>query len=279
MKTTLEELRDNNIDYALGKDGITEADLRLVNGIIDKIEQTRTQKPQPLDVVEYTNSFGFYYPNAIIDDDTYRNGSTVLCECGSSYVSVSDEGTLCKSVSGGTFPVIDKDKLRYIGKKEKRFWTFSTLGAGPQHALYFKAEVSCFELNLREEPLKKYTTKDYDYIFVHDRGDRSSDCGYKYTVTKGPYPHYAFHTEEELNEYLSLYEAVEEPYFDNDNLRKKYWILKSAFVSIWTKDEFGKITADRTETSLFNGRQVPTKYVKNGTTLLRYVLRADENRP
>ena len=115
MKTTLEELRNNNFGYALGKDGITEADLRLINGIIDKIEQTRTRMPQPLDVVEYTDSFGCYYPNATIDGDTYRNGSTVLCECGSAYVSVSDEGTLCKSVSGGTFPVIDKNKLRYIG--------------------------------------------------------------------------------------------------------------------------------------------------------------------
>lgn len=145
--------------------------------------------------------------------------------------------------------------------------------------MYFKAEVSCFELNMREKPLKRYTTKDYDYIFVQDWGDRTSDCGYKYTVTKGPYPHCAFHTKEELNEYLSLYEAVEEPYFDNDSLRKKYWILKSTFVSVWTEDEFGKIKADRMETSLFNGRHVPTKYIKNGTTLLRYVLRSDETKP
>lgn len=279
MKTTLEELRNNNIGYALGKDGITEADLCLVNGIICKIEQTRTSKPQPLDIVEYTNPFGCYYPNAIIDGDTYRNGSTALCECGSAYVSVSDDGTLCKCVSGGAFQVIDKDKLRYLGKKEKSFWTFSTLGAGAQHGLYFKAEVSYFELNLREKKFKRYTTKDYDYIFVQDWSDRTSECGYKYTVEKGPYPHCAFRTEEELNEYLSLYEAVEEPYFDNDNLSKKYWILKSAFVSVWTEDEFEKIKAERTETSLFNGRHVPTKYIKNRTTLLRYVLRADETKP
>ena len=98
------------------------------------------------------------------------------------YVSISDDGTLYKSVSGGSFPAINKNKLHYLGKKEKMFWTFSTLGAGPQQALYFKAEVSCFELSLREEPLKKYTTKDYDYIFVQDWGIRTSECGYKYTV-------------------------------------------------------------------------------------------------
>ena len=67
MKTTLEELRDNNIGYALGKDGITETDLRLVNGIIDKTEQTRTRKPQPIDTVEYTNTNGGYYPDAVLD--------------------------------------------------------------------------------------------------------------------------------------------------------------------------------------------------------------------
>ena len=163
MKTTLEELKNNNIGYTLGMDGITEADLQRVNCIIDKIEQTRTRKPQPLDTVEYTDEFGCHYPNAIIDGDTYRNGSTALCECGSAYVSVSNDGMLGKSISGGAFPVIDKNQLRYLGKKEKMFWTFSTLGAGAQHGLFFKAEVSCFELNLREESLKKYTTKDYDY--------------------------------------------------------------------------------------------------------------------
>ena len=52
MRTTLEELKNNNIGYTLGMDGITEADLQRVNCIIDKIEQTRTRKPQPLDVVE-----------------------------------------------------------------------------------------------------------------------------------------------------------------------------------------------------------------------------------
>ena len=64
MKTTIEELRNNNIGYTLGKDGITEADLHLVNDIICKIEQTRTRKPQPLDAVEYTNSLNTRTPSA-----------------------------------------------------------------------------------------------------------------------------------------------------------------------------------------------------------------------
>ena len=39
------------------------------------------------------------------------------------------------------------------------------------------------------------------------------------------------------------------------------------------------IKETKTLVSLFNGRHVPAKYIKNGTTLLRYVLRTDETKP
>lgn len=278
MKITLEQLRENNAGYAWGAQGITEADLRKVNGIIEHIEQTRTEKPQKLDAVEYTDDFGCYYPNAIIDDDTYHEGSMALCENGCACVWLDENDMPKGSVSGGAFPRIDESKLRYIGKKEKTFWTFSTMGAGAHQGLYFSAEVSCFELNIRQEEFKKYTTKDYDYIFVTDWKDRSSPCGYKFTVERGGYAMCAFKEESELKEFLELYEAVEEPYFANDRGQKKYWILKSGFVSVWTQEEFDKIESSRTEKCLFNGRKVTTKFIKNGTTLVRYVLRSDEIR-
>lgn len=276
MKTTLEKLRNDNAGYAFGQAGITESDLTKVNRIIDRIELSRTEMPQVLDDVEYTDEFGCYYPNAIIDGDTYCDGSMVICENGCAYVSLGEQDAICKSISGGTFPRIDKDKLRYIGKKEKTFWTFSTMGAGAHQGLYFNAEVSCFELNNRSEEFKQYTTKNYDYVFVQDWREQRSECDYKYTVEKGCYSFCAFHTAEELKEFLSLYEAIEEPYFGNENWRKKYWILKSGFVSVWTQEEFDKIESDRLERCLFNGRKVPTKYIKDGTTLVKYVLRSDE---
>lgn len=57
MKTTLEKLREENAGYAFGSNGITEADLRKVNEIIDRIENTRTEEPQELDVVEFTDEY------------------------------------------------------------------------------------------------------------------------------------------------------------------------------------------------------------------------------
>lgn len=278
MKVTLEQLRENNAGYAWGAQGITEADLQKVNDIIERIEQSRTESAQVLDVVEYTDDFGNYYPDAIIDGDTYFDGSLVVCEQGMAHVSIDSDDILRKSISGGAFPRIDASKLRYIGKKEKTFWTFSAMGAGAHQGLYFSAEVSCFELNIRQEEFKQYTTKDYDYIFVTDWKDRSSPGGYKYTVERGCYAMCAFKEEGELKEFLELYEAVEEPYFANDCGQKKYWILKSGFVSVWTKEEFDKIESSRTEKCLFNGRKVPTKFIKSGTTLIRFVLRSDEIR-
>lgn len=279
MKTMLERLRNGNQTYAFGREGITEHDLKKVNDIIARIEQSRTDKPQVLDVVEFTDEFGCYYPNAIIDGDTYYDGSMVICENGCAYVSLDEMNVIHKSISGGSFPRIDREKLRCIGKKEKTFWTFSTMGAGANQGLYFNVEVSCFELNNRSEEFSKYTTKDYDYIYVQDWKEQQSGCDYKYTVEKGNYAFCAFHTQDELEKFLELYEAVEEPYFGNENCRKKYWILKSGFVSIWTQEEFDKIESNRMMKCLFNGRKVPTKFVKDGTMLIRYVLRSDEIRP
>lgn len=278
MKTTLEKLRNDNAGYAFGQAGITESDLTKVNRIIDRIELSRTEMPQVLDDVEYTDEFGCYYPNAIIDGDTYCDGSMVICENGCAYVSLDEKNVIHKSISGGSFPRIDIEKLRYMGKKEKMFWTFSTMGSGAHRGLYFNVEVSCFELNMRSEEFKRYTTKNYDYVFVQDWREQRSECDYKYTVERGCHPFCAFRTAEELQEFLSLYEAVEEPYFRNDSFCKKYWILKSDTVSVWEQEEFDKIENFRTDRLWFNGRKVPTKFAKIGTTLVRYVLRSDEKR-
>lgn len=278
MKTTLEKLREENAGYAFGSNGITEADLRKVNDIIDRIENTRTEEPQELDAVEFTDEYGCFYPNAIIDGDTYHDDGFALCECGMAHVSIDSDRIIRKSISGGAFPKIDRRKLRYIGKKEKTFWTFSTMGAGAHQGLYFEAEVSCFELNNRAEEFKNLNTKEYDYIYVQDWGNRRSECGYKYTVEKGVYPFCAFHTEEELRDFLTLYEAKEEPYFRNESGCKKYWILKSSTVSVWEQEQFDKIESFREERLWFNGRKVPTKFAKIGTTLVRYILRSDEIR-
>lgn len=278
MKTTLQELRKNNGGYAFGREEITEADLRLVNSIIECIEETRLEIPQRFDRVEYTDEFGDYYPDAIIDGDTYHDGKTALCERGSAYIRVGEDGLPHGSISGGSFPHIDAEKLEYIGKREELFWTFSTLGAGAHQGLYFKAEVSYFRLNVRAVELRKYTQEYYDCIYVQDRGEKAFEIGYRFTVQKDGYAFCAFKEEKALNEFLSLYEAVEEPCYGNAYGSRKYWILKSHTVYVWTDDEYAKIKCFREERCLFNGRKVPTKFAKEGNMLVKYVLRSDESR-
>ena len=272
MKMTLEQLRERNASYAWGRDGITAADLEKVNGIIERIEQTRTEQPQELDCVEFTNTYGEYYPNAIIASDFYRNGGFTVCESGTAYAFIDNDNTPRGDISGGAFPQVDKSKLRYIGKRERTFWVFSTLGAVAQQGLYFSAFVSVFELNERAEDMRKYTTKDYMRVFVHELRE-PDDYGYKYTVKKsGCISWHAFRTAEELHAFLNRYEAVRES--DTDI----YWLLQEENISVWTQEEFDAIENAEITSELFNGRKVPHKYVKKGTSLLRYILRADEQR-
>lgn len=276
MKYTLEQLREENQGYAWGADGIKPADLEKVNRIIERIEQTRTEQPQELDGVQYTDEYGYYYPHAIIDGDTYHDGGCALCEQGSAYVSIDEQNIPRGSISGGAFPRIDINKLRYIGKQTKRFWTFSTLGAGANQGLYFSADVSLFELNNRADDMKEYTTEKYDLISVYDAGEDYKQYGqhYRYHVERGIdffYNWKAFEARSDLDELLNRYEAKPEP--TNNFCSNCYWILKEKEIFIYNKEEFDEIKAESETLEYFNGRQVPHKYVKQGTQLLKYVLR------
>lgn len=266
MKMTLEQLRERNTSYALGANGITAADLDKVNAIIERIEQTRTEQPQKFDSVEYTNEYGEYYPHAIIAEDFYRNGGFTICESGNAYVDIDENGTPCGDMGGGAFVQVDKIKLRYIGKQERNFWVFSTLGAGAHQGLYFSAVVSVFELNERAEDLRKYTTKDYTRVFVHELREPTAN-DYKYTVSESAFPSRAFRTAADLREFLTRYEAIREPNTDI------YWLLQEKNINVWTQEEFDTIENAEETSEYFNGRKVPHKYVKQGTTLLRYILR------
>ena len=278
MKYTLEQLREQNKKYAYGADGITAADLAKVNAIIERIEQTRTEQPQLLDAVRYTNEYGEHYPNAIIAGDFYHDGGFALCESGSAYVFIDEQNTPGASIGGGSFPHIDKSKLQYIGTQAKRFWTFSTLGAGANQGLYFDATVSLFELNERPEQLRHLTTDKYDRITVRDNGE-SDYTRYRYTVNircsdSFTYPHCAFKNGDELRDFLKRYEAQEEPGTDG----QIYWILKRETVWAWTQEEFDAIENAEITREMFNGREVPHKYVKKDGKIFCYVLRSDELR-
>lgn len=64
MKYTLKQLREQNRAYA---EQITPALLEHVNRLITTVEQTRTNKPQPLDNVDFTTEYGERTEHATID--------------------------------------------------------------------------------------------------------------------------------------------------------------------------------------------------------------------
>lgn len=274
---TLERLRKENLGYANGEDEIRAKDLEKINRIIERIEQTRADKPQEFDSVVYTNEYGDYFPFAIIAGDTYHDGGTALCERGSASVDLDEQGRPCGSISGGAFPKINPERLLYIGKTERRFWTFSALGAGAHRGIYFTATVSNFELNERPEPMRKYTTEFYDEISVSDAGENRYGTGYRYKVMRKQgndfyYAWRAFASREGLDDLLKRYEAV--PETPNDDAH--YWILREKDHFVLAQEEFDSISADYERCEMFNGREVPHKYIKRGTELHRYILRADE---
>jgi len=104
-----------------------------------------TDKPCDLDAVYYVNEYEREYPNAILAGDTYRDGTTTLCENGSVHVSLYDN-ELCHSISGGAFPVINPDDLIPNGTKKRLFWTWGSCGSCGNGGIYFTAKVKNWEL-------------------------------------------------------------------------------------------------------------------------------------
>lgn len=152
MKITLETLRSNNAGYAFGANALDDGDLKIANDLIDKIESTRTTKPQTLDKIVYTDKYGGHYPNAMLENNKYFDGLPCIVQHASAYVGLCNDGRIYLSSSGGSYDgKKDVKQFRYIGKGTRTFWTWSSEGPGASHGIYFDAEVSCFEY--KEEPL------------------------------------------------------------------------------------------------------------------------------
>ena len=125
-------------------------DLEIIERMRKAIEgrNLNSKKFSLLDNVEYINEYGKEYPRAVIDGDTYRNGTTVLCESGGVHVSLYKDD-VCHSISGGSFPTINPDNLIAKGTVQRTFWTWGSCGACGNGGLYFKATVKNWELDER----------------------------------------------------------------------------------------------------------------------------------
>lgn len=270
---TLTELKDRNRGYFLGTDGINERDLKIVNDLIEAIKSSRTDKVQTLDLVEYTDKYGDYYPHAMAEYNTYHDDKFSIVQRAGCYISLYN-GELSHSISGGSF---DSNKIEsefiYQGKANRSFWTFSSQGAGGNHGLYFEAEVSKFLYNERAEELKHLTTQNLTKLYISDRGKNTIET-YRYTALQGACSYRAWKNEKELNTFLTKYKAIEETSTKNSRV---VWILNPKDCYCFNREEFEAIKAPEF-IKWWNGNDRPHKEVINGNDLITYVDRSEEPR-
>lgn len=119
---------------------INDDDVRIVNLVIKYMERDRyiIGKAVAGDSVRFTNENGTYYHHAMID---FIDNRVTICESPSAFVMRNGD----VSLSGGRFKSVSLDKLVYIGKTERMFWTFGHCGACAHGSIYFKAFVNEFE--------------------------------------------------------------------------------------------------------------------------------------
>lgn len=119
---------------------INDDDVNIVNTLIKHMERLRaiTGKAVPGDSVRFTNENGTYYHYAMID---FVDHEVTICESPSAFVMCNGDVVL----SGGRFKSVSLDKLVYIGKTERTFWTFGHCGACAHGNIYFKVFVNEFE--------------------------------------------------------------------------------------------------------------------------------------
>jgi len=235
MKITLEQLRKDNTGYAYGASSLDERDLKIVNDLIEKIESTRTVTPQSLDKIIYTDKYGYYHRNALLEENTYHDGKPCIVGSASAHIYLNDAGEIRFSTSGGSYDGgKDIRKFEYAGKAERNFWTWSSYGAGAHQGIDFNAEVSMFRYNERPRKLRHLTQEFLTMIYVSDKGIDTSSYDYRFTVSTGYQT--AFRTEPEYLKFLAGYKAIEEP--SKNQYNRKFWILNPVQKFYYNKSEF-----------------------------------------
>lgn len=263
MKYTIESLSKINQRFIGTHYWLKQSDVEMANELVAAIENTRTEnKPQPGDIVIYTNEYGEYFSNAHIE--TVNDDTIYLCERANTYVSVDNEKVYCNS-SGGTWKHIDIKDLKYTGsQQEKRFWHFGSCGACADGGIDFYAKVNVWKCNLSKEP---FSTKTHDkYHFSYSEKKYS---GYHYFLSKSGMPSNAWNTEEEFQAWLITNRAV----INNNAI----WTYKTIEHHL-SPTEFDNLNAPE-DIFLMNGSKRRCKRVyddKNYTIHLYYVWYWDE---
>lgn len=261
-KYTIETLKIINQSYDM-KHGITQSDVDKVNKLIAIIEGSRRQDlAQAGDMIQFTNQFGEYYPNAHIE--RIRDGQLYVCENPySPFVELMEnkEG-IQVNTSGGAWSYLPLN-LQYVGKQKKLFVAWGHDGACANGAINFFAEVSVWEYT---EGIHEFTTKTYDKFFLTIRNDVES-YDYKYLISNFSGNHIAFHTNKEYKAWLKTFFGVEkEGPLGNTRIIWTYK-QKSKFIPL---EEYLKIKNAVVDSELCNGTIQECKRVYKDTTVTTY---------
>lgn len=126
---------------------INDDDVNIVNTVIKNMERDRyiIGKAMAGDSVRFTNENGTYYHYAMIDN--IDSNKVTICESPSARVLCNGNVILF----GERFKSVSPDKLVYIGKTERTFWTFGHCGACAHGNIYFKAFVNEFECHFNNK--------------------------------------------------------------------------------------------------------------------------------
>ena len=181
--------------------GVTGKDWEIAKDIISVLEKRTGDFPCPGDAVIFTDSYGEYFPCALIDK---VEGNTVsICENGSTYTSTGRD----VSTSGGAFRTFKIENLKKNGRKDRNFWTFGSCGVCSGGGIYFFASVPCWIAE--EKRSHDFTTEKHDLRYVVENKELDP-FGYKWLVrTHGSCSDRAFKTDEELEMWKKTYRAVE----------------------------------------------------------------------
>lgn len=251
----------------MGYHVIHEIDVKKANEFVDLIESTRsTVTPKSGDMLIYINKYGEYYPHAHIEKES---GVGNICERASvPFISAKEDGSGIRcSASGGTWPTVYLNEMRYVGKAKKRFCFWGSCGACRDGAVEFEAEVSVWEYTDPNQETPGYTTKEYQKFYLRDSGDDTPytrETGYRYHISTGAYNHRAFRTREDLDAWLKTFKAK---VFERGDSNAIIWTWKQVDRHV-SPNEFDAM-GEPTDTMIFNGavRKCKRKYDEDHHTV------------
>lgn len=260
---TKESLKFINDRYCkIGHHTINEADVQKANGLQALIERTRsTEFPKAGDILQYLDNFGEYFQNAHIEKATLNVGGNICEHASVPFISKMEDGISCNA-SGGSWHDVPFEKMKYVGKANKRFCFWGSCGACAHGAIEIVAEVSVWEYSETGQKTPGYTTKEYDRFFVHDSGEDSrytKETGYRFHVSQSGLPTRAFKDKTGYDAWLTTFKGKVFDRGPHNTAIVWTWKQNEKHVS---PDEFDAIP-EPIDTMLFNGAVRKCKRIYN----------------